>query len=198
MDATDRAGDVPALVGELEAVAADARRVFGGLSAEQVNWQPSPAAWSVGQCFEHLVKTNERFCELLEEVGRGERKGRAWERLSPLSGFFGKMVLKAVAPQSARKFKAPGALRPSASEVDARVVERFAEHQAKLAGLVRAAGKVDLRKTKVTSPVSGFVTYSLLDALRITVAHERRHFEQARRVTESEGFPRASTEAAGV
>jgi hypothetical protein len=41
----------------------------------------------------------------------------------------------------------------------------------------------------VASPIAGFVTYNMLDACRIVVAHERRHFEQARRVTEAEGFP---------
>ncbi|HYN84786.1 MAG TPA: DinB family protein [Pyrinomonadaceae bacterium] len=190
MSATTSGTELPSLVKELEAVAEDARRTFGNLSPEQVNWQPSAESWSVGQCFDHLIKTNERFCAMLEAVGRGEHRSRAWERLSPLSGFFGKMVLKAVAPESARKFKAPSSTRPASSDVDPRVVGRFVEQQGRLAGLMRAAGKVDMKKTKVTSPFAGFVTYSLLDACRITVAHERRHFEQARRVTESANFPR--------
>ncbi|HEX5709600.1 MAG TPA: DinB family protein [Pyrinomonadaceae bacterium] len=195
MNETTQNGDLTTLAGELEAVGRDARTLFGGLSAEQINWQPSPDAWSVGQCFEHLVKTNERFCSLLEEIGRGERKSGAWERLSPLSGFFGKMVLKAVGPESPRKFKAPRNLQPSASDVSERVIEQFAEHQQRFAGLMRAAGKFDATKVKVTSPVASFVTYNLLDACRIAVAHERRHFEQARRVTEAEGFPRATVAA---
>ncbi len=75
--------------------------------------------------------------------------------------------------------------------MDAAVIEQFAAHQGELAELMRAtAAGVDLKRTVVTSPVSGFVTYSLLDAFRIVVMHERRHFAQARRVTEAEGFPR--------
>jgi hypothetical protein len=35
------------------------------------------------------------------------------------------------------------------------------------------------------------VTYSLYDVYRIFVAHARGHFEQARRVTRSGGFPAA-------
>jgi hypothetical protein len=46
-----------------------------------------------------------------------------------------------------------------------------------------------LRRTVVTSPVTAVATYSLLDAYRIVVAHERKHFEQARRVTCVPGFP---------
>ncbi|HEX8853888.1 MAG TPA: hypothetical protein VF754_10400, partial [Pyrinomonadaceae bacterium] len=60
-----------------------------------------------------------------------------------------------------------------------------------LARRLRAAGGVDTRRTVVTSPISGFVTYRFGDACRIVVAHERRHLEQARRVTREPGFPAA-------
>jgi hypothetical protein len=33
------------------------------------------------------------------------------------------------------------------------------------------------------------VTYSALDGWRLIVAHDQRHLEQARRVTQSPGFP---------
>jgi multidrug resistance efflux pump len=91
--------------------------------------------------------------------------------------------------EGGRKFKAPAKLLPASSEVAADVVERFAAHQRELAGQMGAVAHVDLKRTVVTSPVSGFVTYNLLDAFRIVVAHERRHFRQAQRVTQSPGFP---------
>ena len=188
MNATN--GDLNGQLEELKAIAEDARETFGGLSAAQLNWRPGAEQWSVGQCFEHLIKTNRSFFPTLERLARGERKSGTWERLSPFSGFFGKIVLKSLRPESSRKFKAPRGLRPSASDVDAAVIEQFAAHQAELAELMKATENLDLKKTVVTSPISGFVTYSLLDAFRIVVTHERRHFEQARRVTESEAFPR--------
>ncbi len=187
-DSTD--GELGGQLEGLKAIAEDARKTFGGLSAAQLNWKPGADEWSVGQCFEHLIKTNRSFIPTLERIARGERKSRTWERLSPFSGFFGKMVLKSLAPESARKFKAPRGLLPSASDVDAAVIEQFAAHQGELAELIRATAHLDLKRTIVTSPISGFVTYSLMDGFRIVVMHERRHFEQARRVTESEAFPR--------
>jgi hypothetical protein len=39
------------------------------------------------------------------------------------------------------------------------------------------------------SPFISVVTYSVLDGCRLMLAHDRRHFEQARRVTLSLGFP---------
>jgi hypothetical protein len=176
------------LLDELRALTDDARRVFGRLTPAQLNWKPSAEVWSVGQCFDHLIVTNRGFYPALEEAARGARREKLWERVSPLSGLFGRLMVRGMA--SRRKFKAPRGLKPSASDAGPDVVERFAGQQGELAGLMRAAAAgTDLRRAVVTSPVAGFVTYSMLDACRIVVAHNRRHLAQARRVTEAEGFP---------
>lgn len=180
-------GELGRVVAELGAIGEEARREFGPLSAAQVNWKPGPDEWSVGQCLEHLMKTNRGFFPELESIARGERRNSAWEQWSPLSGFFGRVVARAV--EGRRKFKAPSRLAPSESGVAADIVEQFAAHQNDLTGRMRAAAGADLKRTVVTSPVSGLITYSLLDAFRIVVAHERRHLRQARRVTEAPGFP---------
>jgi hypothetical protein len=181
-------GELNGLVEELKAVTDDAQETFGALSATQLNWKPSAEQWSVAQVFEHLIKSNRGFYPALEQTASGARRGNLWERVSPLSGFFGRMVLRAIV--SPRKFPAPRALKPSASDIEADIIARFAGQQDELADKLRATEGADLRKTVVTSPISAFVTYSMLDACRIVVAHERRHFAQAQRVTESEGFPR--------
>lgn len=181
-------GEIDGIIGELGAVAQDASKVFGPLSPTQLNWKPSAEQWSVGQCFGHLIKTNRGFFSSLEEAARGGRKSNLWERVSPLSGLFGRLLVRTMS--SRRKFKAPRGLKPTSSDVDAGVVGEFVGQQAELAGLMRAAAAgADLRRTVVTSPIAGFVTYSMLDACRIVVAHNRRHFAQAQRVTETQGFP---------
>ena len=182
-------GELGQLLGQLDQIAEGARREFGRLSAAQVNWKPSAGEWSVGQCFEHLIKTNGGFAPVLGRIARGARRPSAWEKWSPLSGLFGRLLERTLAQEGGRKFKAPAKLLPASSEVEADIIERFAAHQSELAEQVRGVAHVDLKRTIVTSPISGFVTYSLLDALRIVVAHERRHFRQARRVTEAPGFP---------
>jgi hypothetical protein len=176
---------------EMRALAVDARTTFGGLTPQQLNWKPSAGQWSVGQCFEHLLKTNEPYAPVIEGVARGERRPTAWERLSPLSGFWGSFVLRSVVPESARKIKARPNFQPSSSSVDAGIVGRFADLQERLAELMGRTRDMGPEKVVITSPVAGFVTYSLLDGYRIILAHGRRHFEQARRVTRAEGFPKS-------
>ncbi len=184
-------GELGALLDELGAVTEDARRVFGRLSAAQLNWKPSPERWSVGQCFDHLIRTNRTFFADMEKIAAGTHKASLWGRVSPLSGFFGRLILKALDPEKGRKTKAPRVFHPASSDVAADIIERFAGHQRELVERMRATAGVDLARTIVTSPVTAVATYSLLDAYRIVVAHERKHFEQARRVTGAEGFPAA-------
>jgi hypothetical protein len=180
------------LLAELDAVTTEAREVFGRLSAEQLNWKPSAEQWSVGQCFDHLMTTNGTFFGDLERVAAGEYRNSLWGKLSPLSGFFGRMILRTLDPETGRRTKAPRVFLPASSEVAPDVIERFALHQEELARRVEATRGVDLRRTVVHSPVTAVATYSLLDAYRILVAHERKHFEQARRVTRAPGFPAAA------
>ena len=191
MSVSQTNGEIDGLVAELRAVGEEASKLFGRLSPAQLNWKPSAGQWSVGQCFDHLVVTNSCFFPDMRKVAAGEYKSSLWGRVSPLSGFFGRLILKALDPEKGRKTKAPRVFEPARSDVDAGVIARFVQHQSEVADLMRATGGADLRGLQVTSPVSPVATYSLLDAYRIVVAHERKHFEQARRVTQSEGFPAA-------
>ena len=54
---------------------------------------------------------------------------------------------------------------------------------------MKATEDLDLEKIKISSPVSNLITYSLMDAYRIIITHEKRHFLQATRVAEMDGFP---------
>lgn len=182
-------GELGGLLEELAAVGREAREVFGRLSAAQLNWKPSAERWSVGQCFDHLIVTNRCFFPDLERVAAGTYRSSLWGRVSPLSGFFARLILKALDPEKGRKTKAPRVFEPARSDVAADVMQKFAAHQEELSAKLRATAGADLRGLKVTSPVSPVATYSLFDAYRIVVAHERKHFEQARRVTRTEGFP---------
>jgi uncharacterized damage-inducible protein DinB len=55
---------------ELSANDQTAQALAARLTEEQLNWQPAAGSWSVGQCLEHLCRTNEaypQFCRALAE-----------------------------------------------------------------------------------------------------------------------------------
>lgn len=190
LKAVSSKSELQGLLEEVKAVALDARREFGQLNAQQLNWKPSAEEWSIGQCFDHLITTNESFYPDIALLMSGEKRATLWERLPFLSDFWGSMIIKRARPDAAAKSKAPKVFLPSMSEIDRGIIEKFVAHQDELIEKLSATGKLDLRRTKVTSPVARFVTYSLMDAYTILVYHERRHFQQAERVMRAEGFPR--------
>jgi hypothetical protein len=107
-----------------------------------------------------------------------------------LPGFFGRMLVKAISPNSKQKFKAPKNFQPSMSVIDPQIVGRFIAHQDEVIEKVKATSAINLEKTIIYSPVTKVMTYSLLDAYRIIVLHERRHMAQAARVMATSGFPK--------
>jgi hypothetical protein len=88
-----------------------------------------------------------------------------------------------------RKFTAPRKAAPASSAIDAQIIERFVAYQHEAAARVRSLEGRDLAAVIMTSPFVSFITYSVLDGCRLIVTHERRHFEQARRVTREPRFP---------
>ncbi len=177
------------IIPELEKIAADVQTTFGSFSAQQINWRPDAEGWSVGQCFEHLIKTNELFYGELEKITRGTRQNSFWENWSPLSSFGGKFLIKSLRSDK-KKFKVPTQRIAPPSTVDAKIIEKFAAHQAELVEKIKRTESADWQKTIITSPFLKLMTYRLSDGFQVVVEHEKRHFRQAERVTQTSGFPK--------
>ena len=191
--------EVPKLIDEAHAIAEDAQKIFGHLGTEQLNWKPNAGQWSVAQCFEHLIVINASYFPRMEKIANGDYKASLKERLPLLPRFFGSMILKVVQPKTKRKFKADARFEPANSTIGGDIIAKFKAHQEDVIDYMKKTKRVNLRKVIITSPVASFATYSLLDAYRILVAHERRHMAQASRVMETGGFPKdeRSRSAAG-
>jgi hypothetical protein len=181
--------DLPSLIAAVNEVAAETKSTFGHLSPSQLNWKPSAERWSVGQCFDHLLTTNSGYFSAIEEVLAG-RKHTFWQSMPLLPGLAGKLLIKSLDPASTRKIKAPRRFQPAQSDVSSSVLNDFIEQQARIAEKMQATRHLDLEKIVITSPAASAITYSLMDAYRIIVVHEHRHFQQAKRVTEETAFPK--------
>jgi hypothetical protein len=180
--------DLATLVAAANEIAADAKSTFGRLTPLQLNWKPSAERWSVAQCFDHLITTNKQYFPTIDEVLAG-RKRTLWQRMPMLPGLGGKLLMKFVDPASARKVKAPQRFQPAQSDVAPTIVSDFVEHQTTLVERMKSTEHLDLEDMVISSPVTSVMTYSLMDAYRILVLHETRHFKQAERVTEEPSFP---------
>jgi hypothetical protein len=174
---------------ELARTARDVREGFGSLDSRQLNWRPSATAWSVAQCLDHLTHANHQMCVAMFKACEPDTSRTVWQRLPVLPGVFGRVMITSLTPAGTRKFTAPQTATPSASDIDAGVIDRFVDGHQEIAAVIRAVAGRDPGRIIMVSPFIRFITYSVLDGLRIVATHERRHFEQSKRVVSSAGYP---------
>lgn len=184
------------ITSDLRKVSEDARQAFGLLSNEQLNWKPSENAWSVGQCFEHIIRTNEAFYPEMDKLASGTRRNSFWENWSPLTGWSGRFLINAVSID-AKKAKAPSKKIVPPGEIGPDIIDRFASHVDCVNQKIEACAGADRKKTIVTSPFLAIFTYTLDDGYTVLVEHTKRHFRQAKRVTETAGFPQNGEQIEG-
>ena len=181
--------ELSSVCSSLKQSADDARASFGGLSAEQLNWKAAQKTWSVAQCLDHVIVTNSLYLPLFEKLRTGEFKDTFWQRISPLSGYFGRYLIKSIDPANVKPMKTTSRAFPASSAIDAGIVDRYTAHQQEMVDALRKL-PADLDTSMIlTSPLMGLVTYSLADALTFTPMHCERHINQAKRVMAEPGFP---------
>jgi uncharacterized damage-inducible protein DinB len=176
---------------ELKDVADGAKTSFGSFNAQQLNWKPADKSWSVAQCFDHLITTHSLYFTEFERLTCSDAANNLWEKISPLSGFFGRFLIKGLDPKNQKPMKTTSKAEPSSSEISGDIIDRYVEHQGKMiAALKNISADIDPSKRIITSPLLGLVTYTLNDAYTVLVVHSQRHLGQAKRVMEADGFPK--------
>jgi hypothetical protein len=180
--------DLPTLISAANSVANEAKNTFGLLTPVQLNWKPSAERWSVAQCFDHLLTSNRPYIPIVDNVLAGHKQ-TFWQSMPVLPGLMGKLLIKSLDPVKGRNLKAPTKFQPAQSDISDSVIDDFVAQQASIVGKMKATAHLELEKIIISSPVTSVVTYSLMDAYRVIVVHEQRHFQQAQRVTAESGFP---------
>ena len=179
----------------LRSIAHDAKATFGLLSPAELNWKPSPKSWSIAQCFDHLITTHALYFPMFEKLARGDAKQSFWESYSPLSGFFGKFLVKSLRPENVKPMKTTAKACPASSEIGGDIIKRYVDHQNQMIEAIeRIPDDIDRSTRIVTSPLMSLVSYSLDDCYEILAVHGPRHFNQAKRVMENKAFPSPTAE----
>ena len=166
----------------LHSVADDAVQTYGRLDEHKLNWKPDDKQWSVAQCFDHLIRANDRLVAQAKAALAGSPK-TLWQRLPFWPELLGRVMVRSQGPRkpSSKKYTTDRQATPP-SRIAPDVIQRFVEQHRELEAWIQTLDEDTARRTILVSPFVGFVTYSVLDGLRLIVAHDRRHFEQARRV----------------
>jgi hypothetical protein len=94
------------------------------------------------------------------------------------------MILNSVQPDRKRKMKTFPVWEPAKSRITGDVLKRFSDQQSDLKEMIKNSENLLQTGTVISSPANKNVVYKLETAFDIIIAHERRHFEQAREVYE--------------
>jgi len=169
-----------------------ARELYSGLSPDQLNWQPDPTRWSMGQCLEHLAITDEAYLPAISNSLAGH-PASAVPDIGP--GWFGRWFIRSFirsfiepSPQTKRA-RAPKKIAPGSS-VEPSVLDRFLRSNQAARELIRRAQGYDVNRIRFKNPFLPMIRFTAGTGLVIICGHERRHLLQAERVFQSPGFPR--------
>jgi hypothetical protein len=191
--ATTREGvNLPAwssrLIGEVNDADQFAQRLVAGLTIKQLNWQPGPGAWSVGQCLEHLALANNAYLAPISDALAGQPR-HVVEEIRP--GWCARwFISSAIEPSPrTRRVSAPKSIVPGSSGVDLAVLDRFVEGNRMFRDLIRRASDYDVNSIRFRNPFFPLLRFTVGSGLRIVAGHERRHLLQAERVKQAGGFP---------
>jgi hypothetical protein len=175
------------LISELEVIDQRTERLARGLEREQLNWQPTTGAWSVGQCLEHLLKTNEIYLPAISISLDGRRQSQVQE-VTP--GWFGRWFIRNyIAPSSkGTRAQAPKKIQPAKS-VEFSVVDAFLRSNNVVRELIARASEYDVNRIRFKNPFIPLLRFTVGTGLEIISKHQNRHLLQAERVRQSSAFP---------
>jgi len=169
---------------ELDAVERDGADAVAGLSNEQGGRRPAPGKWSVGECVSHLRHVGTLLLERLEPaLSRAREAERRSERAATL-GLVGGWFTRSMEPAGVKRMPAPANfVPPSHLPLDA-AVQAWGIYHARLRRAIESAEGLALEKVRVRSAAkgSGFLSLNAAAWIASTLAHERRHIAQMRRV----------------
>lgn len=176
---------------QLDQLLVEVQALIRPLSDVQINWQPGPDRWSVGQCIDHLTASGGAASHF---IGGAVDQARASGKTArgPFSyGWLGRWFLKQMDPAAGKKMKVPvESFRPRAGLSRGKVEAEFEGGQINLERLLEATDGLDLGRIKARSAASSLLKLNLATWFASMIVHEQRHILQARRVLESPGFPK--------
>jgi hypothetical protein len=158
--------------------------VAAGMSADQADFRPSPADWSVAECVAHIVLVENRILARIEAALNRPpepEKRPAGEDQAPR--------LMRLVPNRGRRVNAPEAVVPTRDWLDlAELIQRFETARARTAGFAAGAGP-GLRERFFPHFVFGEL--DCYEWLLFLPLHSERHIRQMEEAMADPGFPGA-------
>ncbi len=183
--------DLQAIMDQLDECERDAGALLAELDEAQVRWQPRPAAWSIGQCLDHVTTANRVYLDAMgRAVAAARGRGAGAGRRGPLRpGAPSRWFIGTLEPPPRRRLRAPGKIVPTLGKSKAQLAAEFGAEQRRARDLLVAAAELDLNGIRFVNPFVSLIRFSVGTGFLVIAAHERRHLFQAAAVRRHPAFP---------
>jgi uncharacterized damage-inducible protein DinB len=165
----------------------DARKEFmesvSGLSDAQWRWKPTPERWSVGECAEHIVLSEEMLFAKAKEAMHNP-PDPDWEKKTA-----GKTeILLSVMAQRKGKATAPEEIVPTGKMARADIMSQYAKQRAATIKFVETTD-IALKEHIAPHPFPVFNPLNAYQWVLYIPLHNMRHDKQIAEVKATPGFP---------
>jgi len=176
--------DLERLASEFTAAGARLHRLAESVDSSAWSRRPGVGGWSIDECVAHLTLTNERYIPILVEAI--DAAPVMSDPATPLrQDLAGRLLRWMMEPPVRFKLPTSPSFQPPSSAGRSATLARFESVQSRLTDLIREMDGLDVSRVRIASPFNEKLRYSAYSALRIIVAHERRHLWQAERVRDA-------------
>ncbi len=152
---------------------------FGDMEVDELNQKPNAQTWSIAENMQHLIKVNESYDPVLNQVQEGKYKKPFLGKFGFYVNLMGNTILKSVSPQNRKKIRTFPMWEPAKADVGSNIVGDFVKHQKALKDRISSLENLLGKGTVISSPANPNIVYTLDKAFDIMIAHEERHLYQA-------------------
>ena len=164
-----------------------AEALVEGHTPEQLLWKPTPRAWSIAQCLDHMTVSLRLYLPPFDKaLAAGGPRGEGPFR----PGVVARLWIRLIQPEGPRLPTPPsmrprshgaGSVQPTSLDPE-RLLAEFREARDRLAELIRSSEGLDLARIRMRSPVIPILRFHVAAWFLTCVQHDRRHMAQAERV----------------
>lgn len=170
-------------ISELEQISKDVKVAFSGLKPELLHQRSDSKNWSVAENLEHIIILNSSYFPIFKKLQVGNLNIAFVSKIAFFPRVIGDMIFKSVSDGGKRKVNTFPLWEPKiSSDQDSDILEKFQDHQKQMAQWITELNPFLEKKTIIHSPANKLIVYSLNKAFEIIIAHEKRHFDQAKNI----------------
>lgn len=166
---------------QLRAASDHAREVVRGLTPAQIAQRPAANSWSIAECIAHLTLTTDAFLPLLRDALDKARSSGPFADGPFRPDWFGRLLIWFIEPPARMRVPTQAAFVPVVTDRPERALDDFLDRQIRLQRLLPTAVGLALDRIRIPSPFNQRLGYSVVSALLVIPAHQRRHLWQAER-----------------